>query len=178
MDPPGALQCAGDENWTARDCVRLGLRMDDLCDFGMVGVQQYEDLMVGLSKPDAVAAERELQVTAEHIGALVDLMAAAPDAAPLGAAVPIAPVSKKTVVPPRQPIQQQQQQEEESLPPMVVEEKVFNSRPVAVAVPISVGRPKNVATPPTTTTAATVTIVGNKNRFDRHGALVRHVIIK
>jgi hypothetical protein len=178
MDPPGALQCAGDENWTARDCVRLGLRMDDLCDFGMVGVQQYEDLMVGLSKPDAVAAERELQVTAEHIGALVDLMAAAPDAAPLGAAVPIAPVSKKTVVPPRQPIQQQQQQEEESLPPMVVEEKVFNSRPVAVAVPIAAARPKNTAIPPTTAAAATVTIVGNKNRFDRHGALVRHVIIK
>jgi hypothetical protein len=150
-DPPGSLQCMGDENWTARDCVRLGLNMDDLRDFGLVGLQQYEDLMVGLSKPDAIAAERDLKVTPEHIGSLVDLMMAPPPRQPEPSAAPI--VKKPVVVPQSAPIaipvavEQEEQEEFFSAPPAVVRQ-----RPVVVAVP--------------------------KNKFDRHGALVRHVIIK
>lgn len=166
IDPPGALQCMGDENWTARDCVRLGLKMDDLRDFGLVGLQQYEDLMVGLSKPDAIAAERDLKVTSEHIGSLVDLMA--PPEAP-------APIMKKPIVVPQYapvaiPAADVDEQEEEffSAPPPVRQQP----RAVMVAVPVAV-RP-----PPRVIVQAQPTPIGSKNKFDRHGALVKHVIIK
>lgn len=161
-NPPGALQCFGDENWTARDCVRMGLKMDDLRDFGLVGLQQYEDLMVGLSKPDAIAAERDLQVTADHIGALVDLLAPAPE-----------PIKKPVVrqsAPIPVPVQVEKEEEEQeffSPPPPVAAEPIRQPRSVVVPV-------RRQQQPPV------LTVVGNKNnnKFDRHGALVRHVIIK
>lgn len=171
-DPPGALQCMGDENWTARDCVRLGLKMDDLRDFGLVGLQQYEDLMVGLSKPDAVAAERDLKVTPEHIGSLVDLMA--PFEPP--ATTPI--VKKPAVVIPQSapiaiPAAAIEEQEEEffSAPPV----RQQQPRAVVVAVPMAVRAPPP---PQRVIVQAQPTPIGSKNKFDRHGALVRHVIIK
>lgn len=173
-DPPGSLQCMGDENWTARDCVRLGLNMDDLRDFGLVGLQQYEDLMVGLSKPDAIAAERDLKVTPEHIGSLVDLMMTPPPRQP---EPPI--VKKPVVIPQSAPIaipvavEQEEQEEFFSAPPAVVRQP----RPVVVAVPMAVRAPPP---PPQqrVIVQAQPTPIGTKNKFDRHGALVRHVIIK
>lgn len=161
VEPPGALQCVGDENWTARDCVRLGLKMDDLMDFGLVGVQQYEDLMVGLSKPDAVAAERELKVTAAHIGGLIDL---------LQAPLPPPPVHVPVSAPVPVPQKQQPQQRE---PEIVMEQQhpIRQSRPiVVVAAPI--------APAPAATARVPLTQLNAKSRFDRHGALVRNVVIK
>lgn len=170
---PGPLQCVGDENWTARDCVRMGLKMDDLMDFGLVGLQQYEDLMVGLSKPDAVAAERELQVTPKHIELLIDLLAPAVPAAAVAA-----PPKKQLVR--QQPVRLVQEHEEVEpapLPAAIAEStpSIRQPRPVRVAVPVGVS-----ATTTRTTPAAVAAAVplGAKNKFDRHGALVKHVIIK
>jgi hypothetical protein len=170
---PGPLQCAGDENWTARDCVRMGLKMDDLMDFGLVGLQQYEDLMVGLSKPDAVAAERDLQVTPKHIESLIDLLAPAA----VAAAAP-----KKQLVR-QQPVRLVQEEVVEPTPPPT--QGNFEMTAAEPAVPIRQPRPVRVAVPVTTTRAMSSAVVtttavplGAKNKFDRHGALVKHVIIK
>lgn len=72
-DQGAMLECDGNGNWNAADCVQLGLQMTDLMDFGLGYVHQYEELMAGLSQEDAVEAERGLKVSPKHIDALVDL---------------------------------------------------------------------------------------------------------
>lgn len=71
----GALSCFGDDKWNAKDCVALGLTIDDLIDFGLTYVQQYEDLMKGLARTDIPKTEKALGVTEKHIAGLIDLVA-------------------------------------------------------------------------------------------------------
>ena len=66
----GPLHCYGDNNWNAMHCVALGLTMDDLIDFGLWRIEQYEDLLKGLTRSERAKAERDLGVTAEHIATL------------------------------------------------------------------------------------------------------------
>jgi len=73
----GPLQCDGDTDWNAKDCVRLGLKMEHLISFGLDCVEQYKDLMRGLTKTECAHAEKALGVTAEHIQNLVSLDAIA-----------------------------------------------------------------------------------------------------
>lgn len=184
----GSLQCHGDEKWTARDCVRLGLKMDDLSSFGITLLQQYEDLLIGLSPAEATAAERELCATREHLDALLDINEVAVAAAP-------APVAEAAVTPSPEPIQppspvlvQQQppspprtQVHEPAPEPAVIyqqpqiyvvrapptEEPVYEI-PVAASRPVvrDIHRPKVIAAPVFKTPT---------NRFDRHGAILAPV---
>lgn len=71
----GYLECAGDRDWNALDCVAMGLSFSDLKDFGMAYVHQYLQIMSGLSEADADAADKALGATDEHIGSLIDLEA-------------------------------------------------------------------------------------------------------
>lgn len=80
--PNGPLQCNGDDNWNALHCVALGLTMEDLIDFGLYRIEQYRDLMRGLTSKERARAERELGVTAEHLESLQE-------AEPLEASEPI-----------------------------------------------------------------------------------------
>ena len=71
----GYLECAGDRNWNAMDCVNMGLSFSDLKDFGLAYVHQYLQMMTGLSEADADAADKALDATEEQIGSLIDLEA-------------------------------------------------------------------------------------------------------
>lgn len=71
--PDSSLQCVGDSNWNAKDCVRLGLHMSDLIDFGLYCVQQYQDLMKGLSAAEQAEVEKQLKVTEAQLEGLKDL---------------------------------------------------------------------------------------------------------
>lgn len=71
--PDSSLQCVGDANWNAKDCVRLGLHMSDLIDFGLYCVQQYQDLMKGLSAKEQAEVEKQLKVTEAQLEGLKDL---------------------------------------------------------------------------------------------------------
>lgn len=167
----GSLQCHGDERWSARDCVRLGLKMDDLTSFGLTLTQQYEDLLIGLSQPEAAAAERDLSVTLEHMTALCDInaMAAAPEPTPAQVVQePVRQHHPQVVVikeeAPQAPPPQAQPQiiVVQASPPPVYE--------IPVAAPRSVAarehRPHVVAAPVFKTPT---------NRFDRHGAILAPV---
>lgn len=166
VDPPGALQCMGDDRWTARDCVRLGLKMDNLRDFGLNILQQYQDLMVGLSRPDAEAAERDLQVTADHIGELIDVEAPKPKE-DVPAKVVVAVTPPKVVRP--LPVKQ------------TVEEQSVRHSPLPVAA-ATAPQPRAIVVIQKQQPAVATRVVSfqpnGKNKFDRHGALVRNVIIK
>lgn len=67
-----SLQCDGDDQWDAVDLVKLGVCMDDLTGMGLRFVGQYEDLMQGLSRAKATAAEKSLGATEGHLAALID----------------------------------------------------------------------------------------------------------
>lgn len=69
------LQCEGKTDWNAKDCVRLGLTIDDLRDFGLYCQEQYVELMEGLSAAEQRKAERDLGVTPELFGTLRSLKA-------------------------------------------------------------------------------------------------------
>lgn len=71
----GFLECAGDANWNAQDCVDLGLTFSDLKDFGMAYTHQYLQMMMGLSEAEADAADKALGATDEQIASLIDLQA-------------------------------------------------------------------------------------------------------
>jgi hypothetical protein len=70
-----SLQCFGDKNWGAKDCINLGLKLSDLIDFGLQYTVQYKDLMHGMSNSEIVKAETELSATEDQIAGLVDLEA-------------------------------------------------------------------------------------------------------
>lgn len=165
----GSLQCYGDEKWNARDCVRLGLRMDDLSAFGLSLVQQYEDLLIGLTHADAVEAERNLQVTPEHITGLIDINAPPavaeqpqPVVPPVVAAAKPAPVREESPVPLPPPVAQQIYVIQAAPTP----EPVYEI-PVAMPSRTAVARPRVTASPAFHTPMA--------NRFDRHGAILAPV---
>lgn len=67
------LQCEGDFNWTARDCVNFGITMDDLVDYGLQYKHQYETLMSALTQKEAAAAAKKMGVTKQHLAQLIDL---------------------------------------------------------------------------------------------------------
>ena len=72
--PDGPLECFKDQNWNARDCLALGLNMNDLCDLGLRYVQQYMDLMErSMTASEAAQAEKDLKVTQAQINSLVNL---------------------------------------------------------------------------------------------------------
>jgi hypothetical protein len=71
--PDSSLECVGDSNWNAKDCVRLGLKMSDLIDFGLYCVEQYVDLMKGLSKAEQAQVEKQLEVTEKQLEGLRNL---------------------------------------------------------------------------------------------------------
>ncbi len=67
----GPLCCDGiDHQWNARDCVKLGLTMDDLTSFGLKYIEQYQDLMAGLTEREQLQAEKALKVKAQHLQGL------------------------------------------------------------------------------------------------------------
>lgn len=68
----GPLQCeGGDEHaWNAFDLIKLGVNMDNLISFGMTHIEQYEDLMTGLTKQRAQEAENRLGTTLDHVNRL------------------------------------------------------------------------------------------------------------
>lgn len=180
------LQCDGDTNWTAWDCVRLGLKMDDLQSAGLVLVQQYEDLMVGLSAPDAAAAERELAVRPEHIEALQDAFAAAPPPVPIVAPTPVKAVPVKSQPPPVALLQTQvvdDDDDEIGAPIRAVEQQPQQPqarhpsvRTIAIPVPVAapVTAPAPIRTKPTVLPAPAFKSLSG-NRFDRHGAILAPV---
>lgn len=160
---PSALQCGGDYKWTARDCVRLGLKMDDLSKFGLILLQQYQDLMHGLSAPDAAAAERDLQVTKEHVDALEDVYAPAfaPDPTPAPVIVPQVQQPQRVVEPVAAPAPVVVIREEPA--PAPAPRVVVVERPVLVVQrqPVVVAATQKRAQAPAKST-----------KFDRHGALI------
>ncbi len=66
------LQCDNDISWNAKDCVRLGIEMSDLIDWGMYCSAQFNDLMDGLTKNEQEQAMVDLNVTEEHLAQLAD----------------------------------------------------------------------------------------------------------
>lgn len=68
-----SLQCYNDLDWNAKHCVALGLKYEDLIDFGLQYIQQYEDLMKGLSQSEMTKMEVALGATVEQVSMLVDL---------------------------------------------------------------------------------------------------------
>jgi hypothetical protein len=70
-----SLECWGNADWNAKDCVQLGLKMEDLMDMGLWLQEQYKDLMVGLSKAEIEQVTRDLGVTMEQYKSLQSLAA-------------------------------------------------------------------------------------------------------
>jgi hypothetical protein len=67
----GPLCCDGiDYQWTAKDCVKFGLTMSDLISFGLQWIEQYQDLMSGLSKGEQAQAEKALGVQIHDLESL------------------------------------------------------------------------------------------------------------
>ncbi len=69
----GPLECSGDQEWYARDIVKLGLNTDDLIEFGLYYTQQYQDLFHNVTQKDMGVLETKLGTTLEHLEGLVDL---------------------------------------------------------------------------------------------------------
>lgn len=68
-----SLQCCDDKEWSAKDCVRFGLTMDDLISFGLNAEEQYISLMKGLTQKEREEAEKRLGVTEKHLSGLRNL---------------------------------------------------------------------------------------------------------
>lgn len=67
----GPLCCDGiDYQWTAKDCVKFGLTMSDLISFGLQWIEQYQDLMSGLSRGEQAQAEKALGVKVQDLQSL------------------------------------------------------------------------------------------------------------
>jgi hypothetical protein len=82
--PAGPLTSPKSNDWTAEDCVALGLKMEDLMEFGMQYVEQYRDL-----QPTA-AIEAQLEPTDAHVNELELLDAPTPVAVAAPTPVPVA----------------------------------------------------------------------------------------
>lgn len=71
--PYSSLQCNGDLEWNAKHCMALGLQMSDLIDWGLKYVEQFNDLMSGLTKDEQAKVTIGMNVSDEQLAALVDL---------------------------------------------------------------------------------------------------------
>jgi len=70
----GPLCCDGiDYQWNAKDCAKLGLTMPELLSFGLQWIEQYQDLMSGLTEKEQIQAEKALGVKAHHLQSLRSL---------------------------------------------------------------------------------------------------------
>ena len=67
----GTLECYGDTRWNAKDCVRLGLTIENLLDMGMQTIDQYQDLMRDLPRAEQKRTEVQLGVKMEHLESLM-----------------------------------------------------------------------------------------------------------
>ena len=56
------LRCLKDSNWTAKHCLDIGLKFDDLCDLGMESMYQYKALVHDLSPKEKALVEKRLEV--------------------------------------------------------------------------------------------------------------------
>lgn len=179
----GPLACAGDDNWTARDCVALGLSIDDLLELGLQYKQQYADLMVGLTMQQAAAAEKKLNVKLEHLQQLVD---AEPSLSP-----PAQRAEKETL---KQQVKQVrnapqiiEEEEQEYEPAPTVQKMGKSIIVVEKQVPVYIERPAAAAPAPSTGAQAPVTRINHEtpasrmpqyvqrgtSKFNRHGALIK-----
>lgn len=174
------LQCDGDTNWTAWDCVRLGLKMDDLQRAGLVLLQQYQDLMIGLSAADATAAEDALGATQEQVDALPDVFA--PLQPPIVTPTPVKAMAQPVPVKSQAPVavlQNQVDDDEMEAPIMVMAEQhrpaPASVRTIAIPVAATVATPPApIRTKPTVLPAPAFKSLSG-NRFDRHGAILAPV---
>lgn len=109
-----SLHCFGDTHWNAKDCVALGLKMDDLVDFGLKYTQQWADLMKGLSTKDILKAEKQLEATQEQVEKLVDLdVLQAEEDAKIRRAAIVKKQSRIKQVQPPPPEEESEEEEEE-----------------------------------------------------------------
>lgn len=131
-----SLQCAGDKNWNAKDCVRLGLKMSDLISFGLYSVEQYKDLMFGLNKTEQKLMEKQLEVNEAQLEGLRNL-----EEEEL-----IAAAEQQRSTTPQEEEEEEEQEEEEvdSLPPPAVR----NQRPKKTSSPIFQPKFRRNPTPP------------------------------
>lgn len=142
------LQCEGNCDWRARECVEMGLTMDDLCVLGLQYVDQYDALMAGLNPKDKAAMQKKLGVKQEHLQALLE---PPKEVAVVVAAATVAARAREHVV-------REYVREEEPEPVRM-----------RVAAPAPVQARVHQAPLPR---AKLVGPVGNAKRFDRHGALL------
>jgi len=151
--PEGAsLQCYGDDEWGAEDCVKLGLKMDDLMDFGLQYVEQYEDLFSRVSDAKAKVLEKQLGTTSEHVDMLEMFEKPAPSPAP---------------VEDQQPALQQHQQQVEYQQP----ESQPQYQPEQPAQKIVHQVPQPPRTVVVADSATPVWQARSQKRYARHGAL-------
>ncbi len=143
------LQCEGNCDWRARECVEMGLTMDDLCVLGLQYVDQYDALMAGLNTKDAAVMQKKLGVKPEHLKALLE---------------PPKEVAVRVVVAPPPPVKVR-------IPVMEEQEPEQEPVRIRVATPAPVQVRTHQAPRPRARLAGPV---GNAKRFDRHGALLYH----
>lgn len=142
------LQCEGNWDWRARECIEMGLTMDDLCVLGLQYVDQYAALMSGLNAKDVATMQKKLGVKPEHLKALME-----PPQEPVRV-VAVAPAP-----PVREHVSEYVREEEP--------EQIPARMRVAAPAPVQV-RVHQAPLP----RAKLVGPVGNAKRFDRHGALL------
>ncbi len=156
------LQCEGNMDWNARDCVELGLTMDDLRAMGLEYAEQYDMLLDGLTARDAREATQALGVTKEHLAEL--LPPPTLQMAPPPVVLQRAPAQAVAVV------EAPMEEEEEYQPPP----RVVRVAPVVVQAQQQVHhqapRPRRGPAGPTTAPAAAAP--AREQRFERHGALL------
>lgn len=167
-----SLRCGDDDQWNARDCVKLGLTMKDLIGMGLTHIEQYGGLLYGLSPVEAEECEKQLQATREHVDSLLDLTAPVAVSEPKRTTPkptkpkPVAPPVERVDDPiPHEPVQQQQPQTKVIVVQRPVPVVMQQQQPVYVsaAVAPATAKPK-IAIPQVD--------VPRKDRFDRHGALI------
>lgn len=189
----GPLMCNGDDRWSAKDCVAMGLTIDDLMELGLQYTQQYADLMVGLTPQQVAVAEKKLQTKLEHLQQLVDAEAETqrsfpPQAAERTEVAQSLPQKVTRHIPQRHQVIQEEYEEEyeEEAPPppaaaagkriVIVEKPVYIEKQVIIKeVPppqaAVVSAPKIHHTTPVARTPQYVQRGAAK--FNRHGALIK-----
>lgn len=186
----GPLMCNGDDRWSARDCVAMGLTIDDLMELGLQYTQQYADLMVGLTPQQVAVAEKKLQTKLEHLQQLVDAEAEQQSFPPPQAAerTEVAqPLPQKVTrhIPQRQQQQVIHEEYEEEAPPpqaaavgqrvVIVEKPVYIEKQVIIKeVPPPAAAVISAKIHHTTPVARTPQYVQRgAAKFNRHGALIK-----
>jgi len=116
------LQCQLDAAWRAGDVLKLGLTIDNLCDFGLQTTAQYDVLTDGLSEVSREEVDRRLGVTQRHRSAWAKadaIILEQLNPTPIPTVIRESPVIRA----PQQTVEQQQQQTI-ALPPPVIHHHV------------------------------------------------------